>query len=89
MSSPSVLVMGASGSVGRLIVESGLARGYAMTGLVRTASEPFSPEVRIVVGDALDPDPVDRAVADQQRSPTRSERGHWDRPHSSPSRRAY
>ena len=66
MSSPSVLVMGASGSVGRLIVERGLARGYAMTGLIRTASEPFSPEVRIVVGDALDPDPVDRAVADQQ-----------------------
>ena len=63
MSSPSVLVMGASGSVGRLIVKGGLTRSYAMTGFVRAADSQFSKDVRLIVGDALDPEAVSRAVA--------------------------
>jgi putative NADH-flavin reductase len=60
-----VLVLGATGSVGRLVVEEALRRGHRVTALVRHPEKLGAPAVRAVEGDALDPAAVSRAVADQ------------------------
>jgi putative NADH-flavin reductase len=63
-----VLVLGATGSVGKLIVSYAIARGHDVTALVRRASAAaaLAPELRVVAGDALDADAVARACAGQE-----------------------
>jgi len=62
-----VLVLGATGGVGRLIVEEALKRGHEVTALVRTPDKlgAVANRVSVIRGDALDPDSVSRAVAGQ------------------------
>ncbi|GEL43475.1 NADH-flavin reductase [Methylorubrum extorquens] len=53
---PKILVLGATGGTGRLIVAQSLARGYDVTGLVRSPGKAKSlPGGKLVVGDARDP----------------------------------
>ena len=63
-----VLVLGATGSVGRHIVRLGIERGHELTALVRYPKKLKSWESRIdvVKGDALDKDAVERAVRGQE-----------------------
>jgi putative NADH-flavin reductase len=62
-----VLVLGATGSVGRLVVEEALTRGHELTALVRRpeALGARASRVTVVQGDALDTAAVSRAVAGQ------------------------
>jgi putative NADH-flavin reductase len=62
-----VLVLGATGSVGRLVVEHGLARGHEVTALVRSPRKlgELMSRVKAVEGNALDPHAVSTAVAGQ------------------------
>jgi putative NADH-flavin reductase len=60
-----VLVLGATGSVGRLVVEEALTRGHRVTALVRSPTGALANRVRVEQGDALDPAAVSRAVAGQ------------------------
>jgi putative NADH-flavin reductase len=62
-----VLVLGATGRVGRLTVDEALARGHALTALVRSQNRlgDLAARVAIVQGDALDPNVVSTAVAGQ------------------------
>ncbi len=62
-----VLVLGATGSVGRLVVEHALGRGHEITAFARTPRKlgDLSARVRIVQGDALDPRSLSTAVAGQ------------------------
>jgi putative NADH-flavin reductase len=60
-----VLVLGATGSVGRLVVEEALTRGHRVTALVRSPTVALPNRVRVEQGDALDPAAVSRAVAGQ------------------------
>lgn len=54
-SRPSLLVLGATGGTGRLIVAQALARGFAVRALVRSASKASGLEgAELVVGDARD-----------------------------------
>jgi putative NADH-flavin reductase len=63
-----VVVFGASGRTGRLVVEQALAQRHAVTAFVRAAAsfDGQNPSVRIVVGDALDHAAVEAAVTGQQ-----------------------
>ena len=60
-----LIVFGATGSVGRLLVEQALARGYAVTAFCRDPSrvELQHPALRCVAGDVLDPARVREAIA--------------------------
>lgn len=60
-----VLVVGATGSVGRLVVAEAIARGHIARALVRTPSKArqLSPQAQIVVGDVTDPGTLPQAVA--------------------------
>lgn len=60
----SVLVVGATGSIGRLVVEQALREGHAVRALVRSASKarPLPSEVQVVVGDVTRPDTLSAAV---------------------------
>jgi NAD(P)-dependent dehydrogenase (short-subunit alcohol dehydrogenase family) len=62
-----VLVLGATGGVGRLVVEEALTRGHDVTVLVRNREKlgPLPTRVRAVQGDALDASAVSRASAGQ------------------------
>lgn len=62
-----VLVLGGTGSVGRLVVEEALRRGHGVTVLVRHAERlgALTSRVRVAQGDALDAGAVSRAVAGQ------------------------
>lgn len=62
-----VLILGATGSVGRHLVEQALWRGHEVTVLARDPKRvvPQDPRIRIVQGDALDPQAPERAVAGQ------------------------
>ncbi len=62
-----VLVLGATGTVGRLATGDALARGHVVTALVRSPEKrgELTGQVRVVPGDALDADAVGRAVAGQ------------------------
>jgi putative NADH-flavin reductase len=59
------LVLGATGGVGRLIVEGALERGHRISALVRSPERlaGLAARVNVVHGDALDPDAVSRGVA--------------------------
>ncbi|MEE7456803.1 flavin reductase [Methylorubrum populi] len=53
---PKILVLGATGGTGRLIVAQSLAHGYDVTALVRSPQKAKSlPGAKLVVGDARDP----------------------------------
>lgn len=62
-----VLVLGATGAVGRLATAEALARGHAVTALVRKPEKlgDLAGRVRVITGDALDADAVERAVEGQ------------------------
>jgi putative NADH-flavin reductase len=59
-----LLVFGATGSVGRLVVEEALARGHIVSVLVRRPERlgSVAGRVKTVAGDALDRDAVSRAL---------------------------
>ena len=59
-----VVVFGASGRTGRLVVKAALDKGHHVTAFVRTPAKlGFShPELDLVKGDAISPTDVDRAV---------------------------
>ncbi len=63
-----ILVLGASGGVGRLLVEEALARGHAVAAQTRRAAKlaPLADRVRIVEADPLDPAALARAVEGQE-----------------------
>jgi putative NADH-flavin reductase len=59
-----VLVLGSNGKTGKLVVERALAKGHAVTVLVRQAASPEQHgKVREVVGDATTLEDVSKAVA--------------------------
>lgn len=60
-----VLVAGATGSVGRLVVAEAIAQGYSVRALVRNPSraDRLPPEAQVVVGDVTDPESLPPAVA--------------------------
>jgi uncharacterized protein YbjT (DUF2867 family) len=59
-----VLVVGATGSIGRLVVEEALQQGYAVRALVRTASKArqLPREAQVVLGDVTRPETLADAV---------------------------
>lgn len=61
-----ILVLGATGPTGRLIVSQALARGYEVTALVRSPEKAADMKgVRLVVGDARDEKTMRQAVTGQ------------------------
>lgn len=62
-----ILVLGATGGVGRKLFAEGLNRGHHITAFVRNASkvQQQSPNVKVVVGDVLDNAALERAVEGQ------------------------
>ncbi|MEU5655112.1 SDR family oxidoreductase [Streptomyces sp. NPDC047737] len=60
-----VLVVGATGSIGRLVVAEAIAQGHTTRALVRNPSRArqLPPEAHIVVGDVTDPETLPPAVA--------------------------
>jgi len=62
-----LLVAGASGRTGRLLVRSALEHGHEVTALLRAGSHALDPHahLRVVVGDALQPGSLRCAAADQ------------------------
>ena len=66
-----ILVLGATGSVGRRLVAEGLNRGHHITAFVRNASRiRQSPNLRVVVGNVLDDASLARALEAQDAVPT-------------------
>jgi putative NADH-flavin reductase len=63
-----VVVFGASGRTGRLVVEQALEKGHSVTAFVRDrpADTLEHPKLRVVVGDVLDAGAVDAAIAGQE-----------------------
>ena len=59
-----VLVVGATGSIGRLVVEEALRQGHAVRALVRNPGKArqLPPEAQVVVGDVTRPDTLPGAV---------------------------
>jgi uncharacterized protein YbjT (DUF2867 family) len=59
-----VLVVGATGSIGRLVVEEALRKGHAVRALVRNQSKAarLPPDTQVIVGDVTRPDTLARAV---------------------------
>lgn len=62
-----IAVFGATGTVGRHVVEQALERGHEVTAFTRDAANVTlgHPDLRVVTGDVLDVDAVQRAVAGQ------------------------
>ncbi|MDO7887488.1 NAD(P)-dependent oxidoreductase [Hymenobacter cheonanensis] len=62
-----ILVVGAGGKSGQLVVERALAAGHSVTALVHDAASYKAPAgVQVVTGDATDAATVEKAVAGQQ-----------------------
>lgn len=62
-----VLVIGAGGKSGQLVVERALAAGHSVTALVHDAASYKAPAgVQVVAGDATDPATVEKAMAGQE-----------------------
>jgi uncharacterized protein YbjT (DUF2867 family) len=62
---PRLLVLGATGGTGRHVVAQALVRGYDVTVLARSAEKAGKLGAKIVVGDALDPAAMRRAMEGQ------------------------
>jgi uncharacterized protein YbjT (DUF2867 family) len=63
-----IIVFGATGRVGRAVVEQGLARGHEVTAFVRSPAKldrSEAPGLTVVVGDASDPGSASAAIAGQ------------------------
>ncbi|HEY8575722.1 MAG TPA: SDR family oxidoreductase [Devosia sp.] len=61
-----ILVLGATGGTGRLIVKEAVARGYEVTALVRSAEKGQGlAGARLIVGDARDAAAIRKALKDQ------------------------
>ncbi len=61
-----VLIVGAAGKTGSIIVERALAAGHVVTAFVHDATTYRPPaNIRVVAGDATDPASVDKAMAGQ------------------------
>ncbi|MBV8171409.1 MAG: NAD(P)H-binding protein [Candidatus Eremiobacteraeota bacterium] len=62
-----VVVFGASGRTGRLVVEQALDKGHSVTAFVRRSLDGVSenPKLQVAVGDAADAGAVDAAIAGQ------------------------
>ena len=62
-----IVVLGATGSVGRLIVAEGLARGHHIAAFVRNPSKikEQSPNLKVMVGNVLDDASLSRALEGQ------------------------
>src|SRR5260370_27523099 len=60
-----LLILGATGRTGRLVVEQALAAGHAVTALVRSPEKLTirNSNLRVVAGRATDPEAVARALA--------------------------
>lgn len=59
-----MLVVGATGSIGRFVVASAVDHGFAVRVLVRDAHRAsFPPDVEVVVGDLTRPETLSQAVA--------------------------
>lgn len=60
-----VLVVGATGSIGRLVVEEAIRQGHAVRALVRNPAKgrPLPPETQVVIGDVTRPDTL-RGITD-------------------------
>ena len=61
-----VLILGATGAVGRHLVEQGLSRGHQLTALARHAEKLQPSRLTVVPGNVLDPAAVEQAVAGQE-----------------------
>jgi uncharacterized protein YbjT (DUF2867 family) len=61
-----LLVFGATGKTGSLVVERTLAKGHAVSVLVRDPAKFTRPNVRVFTGDATNPSDVLTAMIDQQ-----------------------
>jgi len=59
-----VLVVGATGSIGRLVVDEAIRQGHAVRALVRKSSkkDQLPREVRVITGDVTLPDTLSGAV---------------------------
>ena len=59
-----VLIVGATGSIGRLVVKEALRQGHAVRALVRhpDKARELPPEAQVVLGDVTRPDTLSRAV---------------------------
>src|ERR1700682_675470 len=57
-----IVVLGATGNIGRRIVKEALDRGHAVTGVARNPAKASDPRVRMVQGDATDIDSMSGAV---------------------------
>ncbi|MEV6277401.1 SDR family oxidoreductase [Nocardia sp. NPDC051832] len=62
-----IAVFGATGTVGRVVVEQALAQGHEVTAFTRNAANVTQQHdrLRVVEGDVFDPNSVERAVAGQ------------------------
>ena len=60
-----ILVVGAAGKTGKLVVEKALAAGHEVTAFVHSADDYSVPNVRVVAGDATDKAKMSEAVAGQ------------------------
>ena len=60
-----VLVVGSTGSIGRLVVEEAVRQGYVVRALVRTPSKArrFPAQVEVIPGDVTRPETLNAAVA--------------------------
>ena len=58
-----LVVLGATGGTGRLVVEQALAAGHTVTALVRSPEKLTlsNPSLRVIAGQATDPSAVSRA----------------------------
>jgi len=61
-----VLVVGATGSIGRLVVDEAIRQGHAVRALVRNRAKAgqLSPEAQVVIGDVTQPDTLSRVTDD-------------------------
>jgi putative NADH-flavin reductase len=57
-----IVVLGATGNIGRRIVKEALDRGHAVTGVARNPAKASDPRARMVQGDVTDVDSVADAV---------------------------
>lgn len=60
-----ILVIGANGKTGSLVVDRAVEMGHEVSVLVRRAGLPLKPGIKVITGDALKPDDVQQAMNQQ------------------------